>query len=159
MTGVGGGGRRVNGVGWGGAGGGWRRSSTQYTTIRPAHPPPPHPHPAPQRYFHAKQLEGLLSSSGLRVLDFCCDCCLDAPEAPLDIWCGRAAIVTITHARTHAHTRPHTYGSGPGAADCMAALLLPCMTLVVHELMGRGQVQLTAWLHFKLRLLNNGLRR
>jgi hypothetical protein len=42
--------------------------------------------PGLKRHFHAKHAEGLLSSRGLRSLDWCCDSALDEPDKPLDLW-------------------------------------------------------------------------
>ncbi|PSC69954.1 Sodium hydrogen exchanger 7 [Micractinium conductrix] len=39
-----------------------------------------------KRYFHSKRGAGLLSSQGLRILDFACDRAMDCPHRPLDIW-------------------------------------------------------------------------
>lgn len=40
-----------------------------------------------KRYFHAKRMEGLLSSRGLRILDAACESALEAPAKPLNLWC------------------------------------------------------------------------
>ncbi|PRW44236.1 Sodium hydrogen exchanger 7 [Chlorella sorokiniana] len=39
-----------------------------------------------KRYFHAKRGEGLLSTKGLRILDYACDRAADCAYQPLDIW-------------------------------------------------------------------------
>jgi hypothetical protein len=51
--------------------------------------PPPGPRPPRaglKRYFHAKRMEGLLSASGLRILDSGCEVLLEAPHKPLHLW-------------------------------------------------------------------------
>lgn len=39
--------------------------------------------PGLKRYFHSKRGAGLLSSQGLRILDFACDRAMDCPHRPL----------------------------------------------------------------------------
>eukprot|EP00891_Asterochloris_glomerata_P006187 jgi/Astpho2/6187/Aster-x0275 len=39
-----------------------------------------------KRYFHQKRIEGLLSSTGMRVLDNACDVSIDNAEEPLALW-------------------------------------------------------------------------
>jgi hypothetical protein len=52
-----------------------------------------------KRHFHAKHAEGLLSSRGLRSLDWCCDSALDEPDTPLDLWERVEAEVRLCRSR------------------------------------------------------------
>lgn len=39
-----------------------------------------------KRYFHGKRAEGLLSASGMQLLDYACDHQMDSPDQPLFMW-------------------------------------------------------------------------
>lgn len=119
-----------------------------------------------KRYFHAKRGEGLLSSEGLRILDYACDTAADRAGEPLvSVSSGKAAAglrpaccrpLRFSHAgATPAHARVLTICSLPPPLYLAQAV----WDIAEREVVGRYTVRALAWLFYNAKRLVGRLPR